>query len=71
MLPPLRPALLAPALLRLALALAVLLEAVLRVALLGLAERVAGAAVAFLALEDATAERFTVGSLLRTSLDFI
>ena len=65
---------LAPALLRVALALAVLLVAVLpvlRVAVLGLAERVAGAAVVLLAFEDATAERVTVGWLLRTSLDFI
>ena len=45
--------------------------AVLRVAVLGLAERVAGAAVVLLAFEDATAERVTVGWLLRTSLDFI
>jgi len=45
--------------------------AVLRVAVLGLAERVAGAAVGLLAFEDATAERVTVGWLLRTSLDFI
>ena len=78
----LRLAVLAPALLRVALALAVLLVAVLavlrlavlavlRVAVLGLAERVAGAAVGLLAFEDATAERVTVGWLLRTSLDFI
>ena len=79
MLPVLRLAVLAPALLRVALALAVLLVAVLRlavlavlrVAVLGLAERVAGAAVGLLAFEDATAERVTVGWLLRTSLDFI
>ncbi len=87
MLPVLRLAVLAPVLLRVALALAVLLVAVLavlrvavlrlavlavlRVAVLELAERVAGAAVGLLAFEDATAERVTVGWLLRTSLDFI